>query len=243
MHDDTVFETGEGLAVPAVTADQMRDVDRIAVEELGLRLLQMMENAGRALARHVRERAGGETVTVLAGPGGNGGGGMAAARHLANRDVDVRVVLDRDPAALEGAAAIQHRILSGMDVPVAADRDSMAWSAVVVDALVGYGLSGPLRGTAARLVEALPDEATVVSLDVPTGRDATTGETPGPAVRPDLTVTLALPKTGLAGAPGALVLADIGIPAVVYGDLDVDYANPFDDDTVALTAQSRGSDS
>lgn len=233
MSPETPFETSDGTPVPAVTAAEMRDVDRIVVEELGLGLLQMMENAGRTLASVVREAAEGP-VTVLAGSGGNGGGGLAAARHLDNRDIDVRVVLDRSPADLDGAAAAQHGILAEMDVPVAAGADALGTRPVVVDALVGYGLSGPLRGTAADLVAALDTDSTVVSLDVPSGVDATTGETPGPAVRPDLTLTLALPKTGLGDGPGDLTLADIGIPAVVFRRAGIDYRNPFDGYTVPL---------
>ena len=109
------FETADGRAVPAVTAATMREVDRVAVEEVGLPLLSMMENAGRALARVVRAERGGRRVVVLAGGGGNGGGGLACARHLANRDVPVEVVLDRDPAALAGATATQWRIVLAME--------------------------------------------------------------------------------------------------------------------------------
>jgi NAD(P)H-hydrate repair Nnr-like enzyme with NAD(P)H-hydrate epimerase domain len=83
--DERAFRTGTGRQVPAVTAAEMREVDRVAVEEFGVSLLQMMENAGRNLARHVRE-VGAGPVVVLAGNGGNGGGGLCGARHLRNRD-------------------------------------------------------------------------------------------------------------------------------------------------------------
>lgn len=79
--------------VPAVTADQMREVDRLMISEFHIDLVQMMENAGRALAELAIDAFTPGTVVVLAGPGGNGGGGLAAARHLINRDRDVRVVL------------------------------------------------------------------------------------------------------------------------------------------------------
>lgn len=226
------FETTDGQAVPAITADRMREVDRIAVEDVGFGLLGMMENAGRGLAATVRTLDRGP-VTVYAGGGGNGGGGLAAARHLANRDVAVSVVLDRDPEDLDGAAGDQLRVLRAMDVPIGVDpwRDA----AVLVDALVGYGLTGALRGRAADLVASLEARsAPVVSLDVPSGRDATTGETPGPAVEPAVTLTLALPKTGLDGLAGRLFLADIGIPAVVFERAGVDYASPFENGTVEL---------
>jgi len=225
------FRTETGVDVPAVTAAEMRAVDRVAVEEIDLRLLQMMENAGRNLARAVQRGADGP-VAVLAGNGGNGGGGLACARHLANHGVAVTVVLDREPAALDGAAAHQHGIVSRMDVPVLVGPDAVpATATTVVDALVGYGLSGPLDGTAADLVAAIPDDADrVVSLDVPSGVDATNGDEPGPSVRPDLTVTLALPKTGLAPDRYRILLADIGIPAVVYDRAGIAYRRPFEGD-------------
>lgn len=77
------FHTETGIAVPAVTADQMREVDRLAVEEFSLAILQMMENAGRILAAHAMAMLGGSggEVAVLAGSGGNGGGGLCCARH------------------------------------------------------------------------------------------------------------------------------------------------------------------
>jgi NAD(P)H-hydrate epimerase len=211
----------------------MRNVDRIAVEEVGLGLLQMMENAGRGLARQVRA-CGSGPVVVLAGNGGNGGGGMAAARHLSNRDVEVSVVLDRDPSSLDGGAAAQHRTLSNGDVPVSTDLralEDLPRDAIVVDALVGYGLDGEVREPVRTYIEQVDElEGTVLSLDVPSGTDATTGEVLGCAVRPDRTVTLALPKTGLRDLDSSLVLVDIGIPRSVYERARIDYANPFDEE-------------
>ncbi|WP_435064653.1 NAD(P)H-hydrate epimerase [Halobaculum sp. EA56] len=240
------FRTVDGRVATAVTADEMREVDRVAVEEVGLAVLQMMEHAGRAFAWHVRDARGSrradgadDEVVVLAGDGGNGGGGLVCARRLANRGVPVRVVLDRPTADLTGVAEHQHRILDAMGVPVAAGVDALpaADDAVVVaDALVGYGLSGALRSPAREYVErANASPGPVVSLDVPSGLDATTGEAAGPAVVPDRTVTLALPKTGLDAVGGRLFLADLTIPATVYDRLGIDYRYPFgDDDWVEL---------
>lgn len=235
------FQTSEGARVPAVTAEEMRAVDRVAVEEIDLRLLQMMENAGRALAWHVRDVADGPVI-VVAGNGGNGGGGLVCARHLSNRGVPVAVVLDRPADDLSGAAAHQFGILSKMAIPhhvSAADALREREPSVIVDALVGYGLDGALRPPASTLVEAIgtasADGTSVVSLDVPSGRNATTGAVSGPVVEPDRTVTLALPKTGLDDGVGTLFLADIGIPAVVYDRVGIDYESPFgDDDWVEL---------
>jgi NAD(P)H-hydrate epimerase len=210
----------------------MRAVDRVAVESFGIDVLQMMEHAGRALAEVVRDRTDGP-VTVLAGNGGNGGGGLCCARHLLNRGADVRVVLDRAPGELSGPAAHHHATLDAMDCPVAVGPGNAGTA--VVDALVGYGLSGPLAGTAADLAAAANEASgTVVSLDVPSGLDATTGERPGTAVDPDAVLTLALPKTGLAGVDADCLLADIGLPAGVYEELDIPHFG-FSDYRVRLT--------
>ncbi len=117
--DASAFDDPTERPVTAVTATEMRAVDRVAVEAIGLDLRRMMEHAGRGLAEAVLD------VRSSAGNGGNGGGGLACARHLANRDLPVRVVLDRDPAALDGVTAEQLRILEAMDVSIGSpDRDT-----------------------------------------------------------------------------------------------------------------------
>jgi NAD(P)H-hydrate epimerase len=231
------FRTESGIVVPAVTAGQMRTIDRLAVEEFGLSLLQMMENAGQILAAQAmamlpaaREPAS-ALVAVLAGSGGNGGGGLCAARHLHNRGAAVAVLLDRDAAAVTGAAGTQLRILQAAGVqptaPAAAAK-VLRRAGVVVDAQIGYGLRGAPTGLTAALIEACtPHAARVLALDVPSGMDATTGEAPGPVVRAARTLTLALPKTGLAKVPGDLFLGDIGIPPEVYLRLGLPYRPPF----------------
>jgi len=235
------FRTSDGTTVPAVTAEEMRSVDRIAVEEVGLTLPRMMEHAGRTLALQVLETRSGEgngPVVVLAGGGGNGGGGLVCARHLANRGVPTTVVLDREPEALSGVPGEQLDILGHTDASVTGEGEPPE-PALVVDALLGYGLSGAPRGRAATLVEWTASVTTpVLSLDVPSGVDATTGERPGVSVWPDLTLTLARPKTGLTGRHGRLVLADLGIPGAVYEQLSIPVVSPFGDSfRVSLTAR------
>jgi NAD(P)H-hydrate epimerase len=219
------FFTSEGMSVPAVTAEEMREVDRIAVEDFGLGILQMMENAGRNLAQVVRgmvpEPLG--PIAILAGSGGNGGGGLCCARHLHNRGFEVLLVLDRAADGLRGAARHQARILhrAGLE-PVAPEGavEAITGAALVIDALIGYSLHGAPRGRAADLIAACNLHARqVLSLDVPSGLDATSGEMPGLAIQPSRTLTLALPKTGLSRSAGDLYLADIGIPPEVYEPL------------------------
>jgi NAD(P)H-hydrate epimerase len=198
----------------AVTADQMREIDRIMTEDLHISLFQMMEHAGAHLAQLAIQRFGPRTVTVLAGTGGNGGGGLTAARHLANRGVRVTVVLPRQPAA-GTAAAHQLDIARHIGLTVTAEPGEADQPDLVVDALIGYSLTGDPTGPIAELIRwTASQSAPVLSLDLPSGLDATTGRAGDPCVTATATLTLALPKTGLVGSDrvGELYVGDIGVP-------------------------------
>ncbi|ANH39598.1 Bifunctional NAD(P)H-hydrate repair enzyme Nnr [Nocardioides dokdonensis FR1436] len=215
------FVSEAGLVVPAVTTEQMREVDRVAIEGIGPNLYQMMENAGRNLALSCVEMLGEgwatSSVVVLAGTGGNGGGGICAARHLANHGGQVTLVVS-DVERLAGVPAEQLALFraSGGRLAAIGDLGTLETS-LTVDAVLGYSLAGAPHGAAADLIGWMSQgPAPVVSLDVPSGVDATTGEAPGVHVRAATTMALALPKTGLAvDATGEIWLADIGIPAGV----------------------------
>jgi NAD(P)H-hydrate epimerase len=223
------FHTPDGTPVPAVTAAEMSEVDRVAVDEIGLTLRRMIEHAGRSLALEALDRHEGGPVVVLAGGGGNGGGGLVCARHLGNREIPTTVVLDREPEEFLGVPGEQLDILRHIDsVRLRTAPDNSLNPSLVVDALLGYGLEGAPRGTAATLVEWTNTlDSPVFALDVPSGVDATTGDTPGVATSPERTLTLALPKTGLELTGGEVVLADLSIPGEVYERLDVPVTRPF----------------
>jgi NAD(P)H-hydrate epimerase len=212
----------------------MIEVDRIMTEDLGIDLVRMMENAGRSLALLATALYAPRTVQVLAGSGGNGGGVLAAARHLSNRGVDVRVTTTADPGRMTPIAAQQARILDRIGVessvrPTDAD--------LVLDGLIGYSLSGAPRGRAQELIE-WSHGRTVLSLDVPSGVDAETGAVPGDAVGASTTMTLALPKTGIVGHEhtGRLFLADISVPPRVYAAFGIDLETPFRDGPIVELA-------
>ncbi len=211
----------------------MRQLDLIAMEETGPNLFQMMENAGRNLALLAIEVLGTgwrtAKIVVLAGRGGNGGGGICAARHLANRGAQVVLTLS-DLDHLGDVPAFQRRIFGetrGREVQASRVADEAA--DLIVDALIGYGLRAAPRGMAANLIRwANGAGAPILALDVPSGVDATTGETPDEAIRPRWTMTLALPKTGLLrDDTGDLFLADIGIPEGAYRRVVRAYVPPF----------------
>jgi NAD(P)H-hydrate epimerase len=211
------FPVIDGDELAWLSAEEMREVDRIMVDELGIVLIQMMENAGRNLAELALTRFAPATATVLVGSGGNGGGGMVAARHLTDRGVDVRVVRATADAALGELPRLQLETLRRMHVPV---TEEPAAADLVVDALIGYALSGDPRGRQAELITWTAGQtAPVLSLDVPSGLDATSGRIGDPCVRATATLTLAMPKIGLRpgrAAVGELYLADISVPPSVY---------------------------
>jgi NAD(P)H-hydrate epimerase len=213
--------------------DQMREVDRIMIEDLHIELKQMMENAGRNLARLAFLRFRPARVAVLAGPGGNGGGGLVAARHLANWGVEVSVVLGKQREELSPVPAHQLDVLDRMGVPTVAEPSA---ADLVIDALIGYSLRGNPRGRAADLIEWTGDQAApVLSLDTPSGLNVTTGEPGRPCVSASATLTLAAPKTGLLEADrvGDLYLADISVPPAVYDAFGMEMpADLFGQDTV-----------
>ncbi|MGI9615461.1 MAG: NAD(P)H-hydrate epimerase [Acidimicrobiales bacterium] len=217
------FPTVGADAIGWLDEQQMIEVDRVMVDDLHIELIQMMENAGRNLARLVLERFAPTSAVVYAGSGGNGGGGLVAARHLANAGVATAVELSRDTTDLDGVPRHQYDILQRMGVvsrPGSSPPDGRF--DVAIDALIGYSLRGAPRGRTRELIEDVASAADViVSLDTPSGLDVTTGAIPGVVVAADATMTLALPKVGLAGARqvGDLYLADISVPPAVMRQL------------------------
>lgn len=203
------------------------------VEDLGISLLQMMENAGRAFAELTRIHLGGvrrRKVVVLAGRGGNGGGGMAAARRLADWGAEVRVVLAHSQRNLAVWPARQLASLRAIGVPVhrPAEAVSLVHEAdVVLDALLGYSLVGPPREPEAEMIRFTNQHSTpILALDLPSGLDPDTGIPNDPTIRATRTLTLAMPKVGLLCAEaaswvGELWLADIGVPPMAYAHLGI----------------------
>lgn len=233
MHARKYFRTERGVEVPAVTSDQMREVDRIAMEETGPNLYQMMENAGRTLAslaiNLLKERWREAKVVVLARMGGNGGGGICAARHLANRGVNVRLSL-ADGGRLGEVPSFQRKIFQstcGKEITVACLGDDSV--DLIIDALIGYVLNSAAAGPTAELVRwSNGAGASILALDVPSGMDATIGKAAGDFARAQWTMTFALPKTGLSPETGGnLYLADIGIPEGTYARVGLKFAPVF----------------
>jgi NAD(P)H-hydrate epimerase len=201
---------------PLYTSEEMRAVDKWAIEEQGVPSLDLMERAGLGLARVTAEVAADGPVRVVIGKGNNGGDGLVAARLLREDGRDVRVLLTADPGDLRGDAAANLERLPGAPQPYSAD--GLDGAACIVDALLGTGFQGEPRGVVGAAIDAINDlGAIVVAADVPSGVDASTGEVSGAAVRAAATATFHAAKPGLWIAPGKthageVVVIDIGIP-------------------------------
>lgn len=223
----TTFPSTPADSLGWLTTDQMIEVDRVMIEDLGIILFQMMENAGRNLARVALDHFGATRPVVAFGPGGNGGGGLVAARHLAVAGADVRVVRGTDSKMADVPAA-QLAILERMGVPV---LDEIPEDAdLIVDAILGYSLKGNPRGRAAEIINQIEAGSTpVLSLDTPSGLDTTSGQAMDPRITAAATLTLALPKVGLRthDCVGQLFLADISVPASVYEQMNAGPAPDF----------------
>lgn len=197
-------------ALPAIRGSQVKLADELAQQRFGIVLEWLMEAAGWQIARQVPEPA-----VVVCGVGNNGGDGIAAARHLHRwgRLVSVCCI---DAARLSGAAAHELEALrkAGVDVwPVIQVQDAE----VVVDAILGTGLTRAPEGKFAEWIEAINASGKrVVSVDVPSGLDAESGLAQTPIVDPDVTVTFGFPKPGLDEFGGKVIAVDIGIPIEAY---------------------------
>jgi hydroxyethylthiazole kinase-like uncharacterized protein yjeF len=244
-----------------VTTDEMRRIER-AADAGGLTFDQMMENAGRAVAEAIDEWIGAEdaTVLVLVGPGNNGSDGLVAARYLAEMGATVTLYVGKRETKGDKNWEKAH----ARDIPalwLANDADlqelgaRLAEADVIIDALLGTGVTRPIEGDLKRLLDAVrevveqrrrpadgrlvaPAEGfaelnppVVVALDVPSGLNSDSGALDPAALPADLTVTLAAVKRGHILFPGAeavgqLVVADIGIPPDLCADIGLEMATP-----------------
>lgn len=236
------------------TAEQMRELDRRAVDEFGVPSLDLMENAGRHVSEAVRDILGslkGKHVTIVAGRGNNGGDGFVAARHLHEAGAEVSVFLLADPTDVKGDARTNLDVLLKTGLPVESIRSAseiesaLTRSHAVIDAIFGTGLSGEVKGLPADVIKAIDaSRRPVVAVDVPSGLDADTGQIWGVCVNAACTVTFALPKIGLVTFPGAacvgrLIVGDIGIPDQLYDGINVELP---DDAWVAARLPKRPPD-
>jgi len=224
-----------------LTREQVRQIDRLAIEELGIPGVVLMENAGRNAAEVVLDMIESELqmvaqdakVAILCGGGNNGGDGYVIARHLSNAGVRVVACAIKPIDDLTGDAAVHARVAERMGLvkPCAGpellhgELDALGPN-IVVDALLGTGFEGQVRDDLAAVIDicnALREAgASVVAVDVPSGLDCDTGEPANATVAADVTVTFVAVKSGFAQPAaeawvGRVVPVDIGTPPSLIG--------------------------
>ncbi len=216
-----------------VTADEMKALDRAAIEDYGISGLVLMENAGRQTVEVIRRVLGevrGRVITIFIGKGNNGGDGLVIARHLLNMGAEVKVLSIVNTGEISGDAAINLDIWRKMDQKVYSVHQGDGINIVklaimntdlIVDAIYGTGFRGKMWEKVGRVIDVLNNSGKpIVAVDVPSGLEAATGRVRGPCIRARHTVTFGLPKVGLFLEPGAdyageITVADISLPGVL----------------------------
>lgn len=210
-----------------VTSEQMKQLDRYTIDQIGIPSLVLMENAGRAIAEVVAQlemERGGEAKPwmILVGKGNNGGDGIVAARHLKMLGFEAELLYAVDPSKLGEEAAKQRDIAMHYGISATSfSRGEINWKAYagIVDGLLGTGFSGSPREPYASLIrEANNSGLPIVAIDIPSGVNADTGEIYDPCIRANVTIALAFMKKGLSQYPaadycGEIKVKDIGIPS------------------------------
>ncbi len=221
-----------------LNAEQMREADRRAIQEIGIASLVLMENAGRQVVAAIESLypdLAERRIAIVCGKGNNGGDGFVVARTLQQRGFDVSVFVIGRLTEVKGDARTNLEILGRIGQTVVEVADETAWELhggeitghdLIIDAIFGTGLSAPLDGFFETVVGDLNDAGVpIVAIDIPSGMSADTSDLIGDAVEAAVTVTLAAPKLPLVLPPaemtaGEVVIADIGIPSEVIEQLD-----------------------
>jgi NAD(P)H-hydrate epimerase len=208
-----------------LTREQVRRIDRLAVEKYHIPGVVLMENAAIAAANVATEMVGNTAnrfVVILCGGGNNGGDGLAVARHLHNRNCDVKIFVTSDPQKYSGEAKINWDIIQAMNLPIepfSVESIGKQRPALMIDAIFGTGLTQPPREPFPEIVEAVQKlAAPILAIDIPSGLDCDTGKPLGRAcIRANRTVTFVAEKAGF-GNPeakqylGEVIVAGIGCP-------------------------------
>jgi len=225
------------LSLRSLARDEVRDIDRRAIEDIGIPGTVLMENAGRGTADLI-ERLGIEgPVVIVAGRGNNGGDGLVVERHLDCRGYAVRVLLVADSSALHGEAEINWKIVKNSGIAcqelgsapeMAAVESAVSEAAWTVDGLLGTGTRGEIQEPFRSVIECLTKSTKrILSIDLPSGLDCETGKPLGPCINAQHTATFVARKQGF-DAPGAsqytgeVHVIDIGVPRTLLEAYRID---------------------
>ncbi len=212
-----------------LNAAEMAEVDRTTIEEIQIPGVVLMENAGRGIVTEIENFLGdvaGKRILIFCGKGNNGGDGYVIARHLYNEGAHVAVFLADEKSKIKGDALVNLKILEKMEIEIievfSLDQiPAIPHIDLVVDALLGTGVAGPVLGFLSKLIDFMNHlGAPIISVDLPSGMETDTGAVHGACVKAEMTVTMAHLKTGLLFSPardlaGEIVVVDISVPPEV----------------------------
>jgi NAD(P)H-hydrate epimerase len=222
-----------------LTSKQMKEIDRVAIEEMGILGPTLMENAGLKIFKNIQKRFSDlnkEKIVIVAGKGNNGGDGFVVARHFFNHGTDPEVLLLASKNEVKGDAAVNlkiadeigikiHEVCSSKDLNL--QKGKIFKATLLIDAIFGTGLTKPAEGLYVKVIELInKSKAYRIAVDIPSGLSSDTFQIIGPCVKADLTVTLAAPKISHVFLPaeeyvGELEVADISIPSFLFDKDDL----------------------
>lgn len=215
-----------------LTKEEIAKVDDLAINKYGVQIEKLMENAGRQMARFVSDEGKIfpnkkiHKIVVIYGKGNNGGDGLVCARHLSIYGFDVEIVGAVNDRDLNYVSRKELRILKKMGIKTSSlsGINKLGKGDLIIDSLLGYNLKGDPKDKFAELIrwsnEARKKGVRIISFDLPSGIDATTGKESKPSIKADYVLTLAMPKKGLKKMKNIYV-ANIGIPNEVYKDMGI----------------------
>ncbi|NIM90756.1 MAG: NAD(P)H-hydrate dehydratase [Candidatus Aminicenantes bacterium] len=219
-----------------LNAEQMKNIDRQTIKEIGILGPVLMENAGIQIVKALKSKfpePQRERIVIVTGRGNNGGDGLVVARHLFNQDCQPLVLLLGTEQEVKGDAALNLRIAQRIGIEILKITSAKVWdkhktevskATLLVDAIFGTGLTKPVKGLYAKVIEDMnKSKAYTIAVDIPSGLSSDTYQIIGPCVKADLTVTLAAPKIAHVFPPaedrvGELVIAEISVPRFLFED-------------------------
>ncbi|MCL1864628.1 MAG: NAD(P)H-hydrate dehydratase [Spirochaetes bacterium] len=212
------------MIIKVVTSDEMREIDRISIEEVGIPAAVLMNNAGKSVAEFIMEKFGDKKISILCGTGNNGGDGFTAAYYLFNKGITPAVYLAGKKDRLSHTSKIFMNLCENVNIPIH-EIDSnnlpaitLTNDGVIVDAILGTGLNRSANGIQLELIKIINNsKSTVVSIDIPSGLSSNGELLDGECIKADFTITIGLPKISLVTYPcknfcGEVIIQDIGFP-------------------------------
>ena len=229
-----------------VTAQEMREIDQQTIEQIGIPGAVLMEHAGTAVVRAIRQHFPEcQRIAVIVGKGNNGGDGLVVARQLAHTGQPIHIFLVSPPESFAGDALTNLEIAQNLNLPITsilsgdeleAAKSQIASAHLIVDSIFGTGLRGGVRGFIGKVIEYINETGRpVVAIDLPSGLSADTGIAEGACIQATHTVTIGLPKRGNLIHPGGtltgkLEVVDIGFPQNVIDaqNIQINWTQPSD---------------